>query len=138
MLTHVNPSNRPTMVDVGDKAVTTRIARARAVVTFPQEALGSKLDSLQTKKGPVVDTAIVAGVLAAKQTHNLIPFCHPIPPGGLHDRGGLERGAGTRHRMFGARDPQDGCRDGSPDRRCDRGADRLRHVQVAVSRYPHS
>ena len=79
MLTHVNPSNRPTMVDVGDKAVTTRIARARAVVTFPQEALGSKLDSLQTKKGPVVDTAIVAGVLAAKQTHNLIPFCHPIP-----------------------------------------------------------
>ena len=79
MLTHVNPSNRPTMVDVGDKAVTTRIARARAVVTFPKEALGSKLDPLQTKKGPVVDTAIVAGVLAAKQTHNLIPFCHPIP-----------------------------------------------------------
>ena len=79
MLTHVSPSNRPTMVDVGDKAVTTRIARARAVVTFPQEVLGSKGDPLQTKKGPVVDTAIVAGVLAAKQTHNLIPFCHPIP-----------------------------------------------------------
>ena len=79
MLTHVSPANRPTMVDVGDKAVTTRIARARAVVTFPQEVLGSKGDPLQTKKGPVVDTAIVAGVLAAKQTHNLIPFCHPIP-----------------------------------------------------------
>ena len=79
MLTHVGPSNRPTMVDVGDKAVTTRIAHARAVVTFPHDVLGSEGDPLQTKKGPVVDTAIVAGVLAAKQTHNLIPFCHPIP-----------------------------------------------------------
>ena len=79
MLTHVGPSNRPTMVDVGDKVVTTRIAHARAVVTFPQDVLGSEGDPLQTKKGPVVDTAIVAGVLAAKQTHNLIPFCHPIP-----------------------------------------------------------
>ena len=79
MLTHVGPGNRPSMVDVGDKAVTTRIARARAVVTFPQEVSDGDGDPLQTKKGPVVDTAIVAGVLAAKQTHHLIPFCHPIP-----------------------------------------------------------
>ena len=79
MLTHISAANRPTMVDVGDKAVTTRTAHARAVVTFPQEVLGGDGDPLQTKKGPVVDTAIVAGVLAAKQTHHLIPFCHPIP-----------------------------------------------------------
>ena len=79
MLTHVGPTNRPSMVDVGDKAVTTRVAHARAVVTFPQDVLGGDGDPLQTKKGPVVDTAIVAGVLAAKQTHHLIPFCHPIP-----------------------------------------------------------
>lgn len=79
MLTHVSDANRPSMVDVGDKAVTTRIARARAVVTFPESVLGGEEDPLQTKKGPVVDTAIVAGVLAAKQTHHLIPFCHPIP-----------------------------------------------------------
>ena len=79
MLTHVGPGNRPSMVDVGDKAVTTRIARARAVVTFPRDVSGGDGDPLQTKKGPVVDTAIVAGVLAAKQTHHLIPFCHPIP-----------------------------------------------------------
>lgn len=79
MLTHVGPTNRPSMVDVGDKAVTTRVARARAVVTFPQDVLGGDGDPLQTKKGPVVDTAIVAGVMAAKQTHHLIPFCHPIP-----------------------------------------------------------
>ena len=78
MLTHVSAANRPSMVDVGDKAVTTRIAHARAVVTFPPDIPGEG-DPLQTKKGPVVDTAIVAGVLAAKQTHRLIPFCHPIP-----------------------------------------------------------
>lgn len=78
MLTHVSAANRPSMVDVGDKAVTTRIAHARAVVTFPRDISGEG-DPLQTKKGPVVDTAIVAGVLAAKQTHHLIPFCHPIP-----------------------------------------------------------
>ena len=79
MLTHVSEANRPSMVDVGDKAVTTRIARARAVVSFPREVLDGEGDPLQVKKGPVVDTAIVAGVLAAKRTHHLIPFCHPIP-----------------------------------------------------------
>ena len=78
MLTHVSAANRPSMVDVGDKTITTRIAHARAVVTFPRDIAGEG-DPLQTKKGPVVDTAIVAGVLAAKQTHHLIPFCHPIP-----------------------------------------------------------
>ena len=79
MLSHVSAANRPSMVDVGDKAVTTRVARARAVVAFPEDIAGGKGDPLQTKKGPVIDTAIVAGVLAAKQTHHLIPFCHPIP-----------------------------------------------------------
>lgn len=79
MLTHVDEANRPTMVDVGDKAVTHRTASARAVVVFPEGAMKAKGDVLQTKKGPVVDTAIVAGVMAAKRTHELIPFCHPIP-----------------------------------------------------------
>ena len=79
MLSHVSAANRPSMVDVGDKAITTRVARARAVVAFPEDIPGGKGDPLQTKKGPVIDTAIVAGVLAAKQTHHLIPFCHPIP-----------------------------------------------------------
>ena len=79
MLTHVDTKNHPTMVDVGDKAVTRRTARARAVVVFPDDVLNKQGDVLQTKKGPVVDTAIVAGVMAAKRTHELIPFCHPIP-----------------------------------------------------------
>jgi cyclic pyranopterin phosphate synthase len=78
MLTHVDAANRPTMVDVGDKAVTTRTAVARAVVVFPPDALVRSGEVLRTKKGPVFDTAIIAGVMAAKRTHELIPFCHPI------------------------------------------------------------
>lgn len=79
MLTHVDKEGRPTMVDVGDKAVTARTAEARAVVVFPPEAAPSTEETLATKKGPVFDTAIIAGVMAVKRTSELIPFCHPIP-----------------------------------------------------------
>ena len=79
MLTHVDPANRPTMVDVGDKVVTRRRAVARAIVTFPDQALGESGRELKTKKGPVFDTAIIAGVMAVKRTSELIPFCHPLP-----------------------------------------------------------
>jgi cyclic pyranopterin phosphate synthase len=78
-LTHVDGGNRPTMVDVGAKAVTERTAKARAVVVFPTDARPEHGSELRTKKGPVFDTAIVAGVMAAKRTHELIPFCHPLP-----------------------------------------------------------
>jgi cyclic pyranopterin phosphate synthase len=78
MLSHVDSANRPTMVDVGDKAVTTRTATARAVVVFPADVVVRSGEALRTKKGPVFDTAIIAGVMAAKRTHELIPFCHPI------------------------------------------------------------
>jgi len=79
MLSHVDARNRPTMVDVGDKAVTTRTAAARAIVEFPAEVAVRSGETLRTKKGPVFDTAIIAGVMAAKRTHDLIPFCHPLP-----------------------------------------------------------
>jgi cyclic pyranopterin phosphate synthase len=79
MLTHVDKANRPTMVDVGDKAVTTRTAVARATIVFPADAPLAEGEVLRTKKGPVFDTAIVAGVMGAKRTHELIPFCHPLP-----------------------------------------------------------
>jgi cyclic pyranopterin phosphate synthase len=79
MLTHVDAANRPTMVDVGDKTVSRRTAVARAVVVFPDDVLVRSGETLRTKKGPVFDTAIIAGVMAAKRTHELIPFCHPIP-----------------------------------------------------------
>lgn len=82
-LTHVDAGNRPTMVDVGDKAVTTRTATARAIVVFPPELAPARDQELRTKKGPVFDTAIVAGVMAVKRTHELIPFCHPLPIEGI-------------------------------------------------------
>ena len=78
-LTHLDAANRPTMVDVGDKLVTRREARAEALVKLPA-AVARELTRTghRTKKGPVFDTAIVAGVMAAKRTHELIPFCHPL------------------------------------------------------------
>lgn len=67
------------MVDVGGKAVTHRTAHARVHVAFPAEAARAlAARDFATAKGPVFHTAIVAGVLAAKRTHELIPFCHPL------------------------------------------------------------
>ena len=78
-LTHLDASNRPRMVDVGAKAVTARVAVAQAVLRFPV-AVAKTLrdDGMRSKKGPVIDTAIIAGTMAAKRTHELIPFCHPL------------------------------------------------------------
>ena len=76
---HIDADARPTMVDVGDKAVTKRTATAQARVRFPApvaEALRSR--RFNTPKGPVFQTAIIAGTMAAKRTHELIPFCHPL------------------------------------------------------------
>jgi len=67
------------MVDVGAKEVTHRVAVAEARVRLPRAAaLALRKSGHRTKKGPVFDTAIVAGVMAAKRTHELIPFCHPL------------------------------------------------------------
>jgi len=78
-LSHVDEKNRPSMVDVGGKAVTTREAHARSIMVLPQEVLAAlDGDEIQSKKGPVFATAIIAGVMAAKKTHELIPFCHPL------------------------------------------------------------
>jgi cyclic pyranopterin phosphate synthase len=79
-LSHVGADNTPAMVNVGKKKVTQRTARAGATVKLCAEAaaLFDGVD-LQSKKGPVFQTAIVAGVMAAKRTHELIPLCHPLP-----------------------------------------------------------
>ncbi|HJU26856.1 MAG TPA: cyclic pyranopterin monophosphate synthase MoaC [Rhodanobacteraceae bacterium] len=78
-LSHLDATGRPRMVDVGDKAVTARSATAQALVRFPVEvARALREGGMRAKKGPVVDTAIIAGTLAAKRTHELIPFCHPL------------------------------------------------------------
>lgn len=76
---HIDKQNNPTMVDVSNKQITKRNAVAQTVITLPtavKQALSN--DEIVSKKGPVFQTAIIAGVMAAKKTHELIPFCHPI------------------------------------------------------------
>jgi cyclic pyranopterin monophosphate synthase len=78
-LTHLDAARRPRMVDVADKEVTHRTALAEAVVRLPPAvARALRASGHRTRKGPVFDTAIIAGVMAAKRTHELIPFCHPL------------------------------------------------------------
>jgi cyclic pyranopterin monophosphate synthase len=79
-LTHLDARSRPTMVNVGAKPVTHRIAEAQAHVRIPLAvARVLRRSGHRTRKGPVFDTAILAGVMAAKRTSELIPFCHPLP-----------------------------------------------------------
>jgi cyclic pyranopterin phosphate synthase len=67
------------MVDVGDKSVTKRTATAETRVRFPAAVANALRDQqFNTSKGPVFQTAIIAGTMAAKRTHELIPFCHPL------------------------------------------------------------
>lgn len=83
MFSHVNAQNQPAMVNVGDKDVTKRTAHAAAVVTLPGELAALLKDGeIATKKGPIFQTAILAGVMGAKKTSDLIPLCHPL---GLDD-----------------------------------------------------
>jgi cyclic pyranopterin monophosphate synthase len=84
-LTHLDERNQPTMVDVGDKSVTSRTAKAQSIVVLPDNVLkelaidsSQSPDELYTKKGPVFQTAVIAGTMAVKKTHELIPFCHPL------------------------------------------------------------
>jgi cyclic pyranopterin phosphate synthase len=78
-LTHLDEQGRATMVNVSGKAVNTRTARARSVVALPKEVL-AKLSNgdIQTAKGAVFQTAVIAGIMAAKRTGELIPLCHPL------------------------------------------------------------
>ena len=78
-LSHIDEHNRPTMVDVSAKDATDRKACARTIVHLPDVvAAAIDGDEIRSKKGPVFATAIIAGVMAAKKTHELIPFCHPL------------------------------------------------------------
>ena len=134
---HVDSAARPTMVDVGDKSVTKRTATAETRVRFPRavaEALRGQ--QFNTPKGPVFQTAIIAGTMAAKRTHELIPFCHPLGiescklaidmegddaivrcTVSVHHKTGVEMEALTGRER--------------------RGVDDLRHVQSALARHRH-
>jgi cyclic pyranopterin phosphate synthase len=76
---HLDKSGKATMVDVSAKAVTRRTATARSIVYLPEEVLAQLVDGdLQTKKGSVFQIAVIAGIMAAKKTGDLIPLCHPL------------------------------------------------------------
>ncbi|TWC89011.1 MULTISPECIES: cyclic pyranopterin monophosphate synthase MoaC [Rhizobium/Agrobacterium group] len=76
-LTHIDASGEAHMVDVGDKAETVRVAVAEGFVKMKPETLALIRDG-DAKKGDVIGTARLAGIMAAKQTANLIPLCHPL------------------------------------------------------------
>lgn len=77
--THIDATGNPQMVDVSDKKITKRLARAQASIFLGKEIISRMQgNELITKKGPVFQTAIIAGVMAAKKTHELIPFCHSL------------------------------------------------------------
>ncbi|GAB4576642.1 MAG: cyclic pyranopterin monophosphate synthase MoaC [Roseibium sp.] len=76
-LTHLDEAGAANMVDVSEKDVTHRVAVARGTVTMRAETL-ELIRSGNAKKGDVIGTARLAGILAAKKTHDLIPLCHPL------------------------------------------------------------
>src|SRR3569833_892210 len=78
--THIdNITGQPGMVDVQGKAATKREARAESIVVLGEHIMQQlTAGDIQVKKGPVFQTAIIAGTMAAKQTSSLIPFCHPL------------------------------------------------------------
>ena len=79
MFSHLDAQNRPAMVNVGDKLVTRRTAHAVAVITLPAELSALLKDGdILTKKGAIFHTAVLAGVMGAKRTSELIPLCHPL------------------------------------------------------------
>jgi len=78
-LSHLNEHGLATMVDVSEKKISQRSAVARSIVVLPAEVLDKLIDGdIQTKKGSVFQTAIIAGIMAAKKTGDLIPLCHPL------------------------------------------------------------
>lgn len=79
MLTHLDADNNPSMVDVGEKKITKRTAKARAIVVLNEDILQHlEGGDIRTKKGAVFQTAVIAGVMASKKTGDLIPLCHPL------------------------------------------------------------
>ena len=77
-LTHIGKRGEARMVDVSDKRVTSRVAVAQGRVLMSKQTLALVLSG-NAKKGDVLGAARIAGILAAKKTHELIPLCHPLP-----------------------------------------------------------
>jgi len=82
-LTHLDEKNRPKMVDVSEKINTTRVAVASGKISMSQEAYDA-IVSNNTKKGPVLQTAVIASIMGVKKTSELIPMCHPLLLSGIN------------------------------------------------------
>ncbi len=82
-LTHLDENQRPKMVDVSDKNQTTRVAIASGIIQMSQEAFDAII-SEKTKKGPVLQTAVIAAIMGVKRTSDLIPMCHPLNLSGIN------------------------------------------------------
>lgn len=82
-LTHLDENSRPKMVDVSEKIVTERVAIATGTITMSSEAFENVVSN-QNKKGPVLQTAVIASIMGAKQTSSLIPMCHPLNLSGIN------------------------------------------------------
>jgi len=77
--THIDEKGHPAMVDVSEKQVSHRTATARSIISMPPEVIAHFTDGdIKSKKGSVFQTAIIAGIMAAKKTGELIPLCHPL------------------------------------------------------------
>ena len=77
MISHLNKKNKPTIVDISSKKITNRMAMAQGIVEF-SESTFKIIESSKTKKGEIKNIAIIAGILGAKKTSDLIPLCHNI------------------------------------------------------------
>ena len=82
-LTHLDKNDRPKMVDVSDKNETTRVAIASGEISMSQEAYDAIITN-KAKKGPVLQTAVVAAIMGVKKTSDLIPMCHPLLLSGIN------------------------------------------------------
>jgi cyclic pyranopterin monophosphate synthase len=82
-LTHLDEKERPKMVDVSDKTPTTRVAVASGIIEMHRDAYEAIVNQT-TKKGPVLQTAVVAAIMGTKKTSELIPMCHPLNLSGIH------------------------------------------------------
>ncbi len=81
-LTHLDEKDRPKMVDVGEKDPTKRVAVASGIISMSKEAFEAVVNN-RAKKGPVLQTAVVAAIMGTKKTPELIPMCHPLLLSGI-------------------------------------------------------
>ena len=82
-LTHLDERDRPKMVDVSDKTTTSRVAVASGLITMSRDAFDAVVNQT-TKKGPVLQTAVIAAIMGTKKTSDLIPMCHPLNLSGVN------------------------------------------------------